>query len=165
MLSSKLDKIKNEQLGSMFDKKPVLIAAYILRLIGAVILSINLILDTSYAFLSTFSSMGLLSFYSFMLASRYAIPVVLVVRNCMYKVNKPIDEDGKELTSPRSANSTKQAKEEADFFKQGYFLYGALPFCYLVGTHRLLNFKNSSSEMGTGLLLDFFLGAIAFLVI
>lgn len=109
--------------------------------------------------------MGLLSFYSFLIAARYAIPIVLVVRNCMYKVNEPIDKDKNDLSFISVTNSAKQAKEEADFFKQGYFLYGALPFCYLVGTHRLLNFKNSSSDMGTGLLLDFFMGAIAFLVV
>ena len=137
---------------------------YLLRIIGAVLLSINLVLDTSYAFLSTFASMGLLGFYSVLIVVRYAIPIVGVVRNCMYKVNEPIEPDAEDLASPRSVNSVKQAKEEADFFKQGYFLYGALPFCYLVGTHRLLNFKNGSSEMGTGLLLDFFLGGIAFLV-
>ena len=54
--------------------------------------------------------------------------------------------------------------DEADYFKKGYMLYSSLPFCYLVGTHRLLNFKNESYEMGVGLLIDFFFAAITFLV-
>ena len=84
----------------------------------------------------------------------------------MYKVNMPI-EDGttNDIASLRSANTAKSVKEEADFLKQGYCLYGSLPFSYLVGTHRMLNFKNGSSEMGTGLLIDFFLNAIGFLVL
>jgi len=106
--------------------------------------------------------MGLLGFYSFLLLVRYAIPVAGIVRNCMYKVNEPVDI--KDTASLKSTNS-KQAKDDAEYIKQGYFLYGALPFCYLVGTHRLLNFKNASSEMGTGLLIDFFLAGIGFLVI
>lgn len=76
-------------------------------MVGAVILTINLVLDTSYAFLSTFTSMGLLSFYSFLIAARYAIPIVLVVRNCMYKVNEPIDKDKNDLSFISVTNSAK----------------------------------------------------------
>lgn len=71
-----------------------------------IILSINLILDTSYALLSTFGGMGLLGFYSFLLVVRYAIPVVGIVRNCMYKVNEPVDI--RDDASVKSTNS-KQA--------------------------------------------------------
>lgn len=128
------------------------------------ILSINLILDTSYAFLSTFANISFLGFYSVLVLARYAIPIVSIVRNCLYKVGKPFD-DGNDLASVRSANTSKQAKEEADYFKHGYFLYIAMPFCYLVGTHRLLNFKNATSEMGTGLIIDFFMNTLAFFII
>ena len=41
---------------TIFDNKIVIIGAYVLRIFGAVILSVNLVLDTSYAFLSTFTS-------------------------------------------------------------------------------------------------------------
>ena len=33
-----------------------------------------------------------------------------------------------------------------------------------MGTHRLINFKNGSQEIGFGLLIDFFLNAITFLI-
>lgn len=66
-----------------------------IRIIGVLMLSINLILDTSYAFLSTFASMGILGFYNVLLVSRYAIPIVCVVRNYLNKMNQPLDE-GKE---------------------------------------------------------------------
>lgn len=42
-------------------------------------------------------------------------------------------------------------------------LYMATPFCLLIGTHRLLNFKNFHSVMGTGLVIDFFLAGCVFL--
>lgn len=130
------------------------------------ILSINLIVDTSYVFLSKFAGMGVLGLYLLALAVRYLIPIIGVICNCMYKVNLPI-EDGvtNDALSTRSANTAKQVKEEADYVKHGYFLYGALPFSFLVGTHRLINFKNGSSEMGTGLLIDFFLSAVTFLIL
>ena len=57
-------------------------------------MSINLVLDTSYAFLSTFYSMGIFGFYSVLLGIRYAIPVFGIVRNCMTKVNEPIGDEG-----------------------------------------------------------------------
>ena len=55
-------------------------------MIGVIILSINLVLDTSYAFLSTFAGMGFLGFYNLLLVVRYAIPIVIVARNYMNKV-------------------------------------------------------------------------------
>ena len=91
---------------SIFDNKIIQIAALILRVFGVFVLSINLILDTSYAFLSTFGGMGLLGFYSFLLVVRYAIPIVGIVRNCMYKVNEPVDI--KDTASQKSTTS-KQA--------------------------------------------------------
>jgi len=50
-------------------------------------------MDTSYAFLSTFYSTTLFNFYSVLLGARYLIPIVGVVRNCIYKVNEPIGDE------------------------------------------------------------------------
>lgn len=93
MKAVEIEKNKKEQINSIFDRKPVILATYVLRTIGAIILSVNLILDTSYAFLSTFYSIGLLGFYSVLLIIRYGIPIISIVRNCIYKVNEPIVDD------------------------------------------------------------------------
>lgn len=71
-------------------------------------LSINLILDTSYAFLSTFAGMGILGIYLVLMAVRYAIPIVGVIRNCMYKVNLPIDDSAtNDVRSMRSVDTAR----------------------------------------------------------
>lgn len=55
--------------------------------------------------------------------------------------------------------------KEAEYFKKGTLLYASLPFCFLMGTHRLLNFKNFNSEMSVGLVMDFFMAGVAFLLV
>jgi len=49
--------------------------------------------------------------------------------------------------------------------RYGFLLYTALPFSFLLGTYRLLNFKNFHREIGTGLAIDFFLNCLAMLII
>ena len=61
-------------------------------MLGVLILSANLVLDTSYIFLSTFASMAILGLYFMLLIVRYGIPIVGIIRNCIYKVNEPIEE-------------------------------------------------------------------------
>lgn len=135
---------------------------FVWRVLGLLILSANLVLDTAYIFLSKFANTTLYGLYVFVLGARYTIVFLAIVRNCIKKVNEPLVI--KKENSDKS-NGSKQVDKEAAYFKNGVLLYGALPFCYLVGSHRVLNFKNFSSEMGVGLLIDFFSAGIAFLLI
>ena len=52
-----------------------------------------------------------------------------------------------------------------DYKKSGMVLYSTLPFTYLIGTYRLLNFKNFAKQVRIGIAIDFFLNAVAFLII
>lgn len=47
----------------------------------------------------------------------------------------------------------------------GYLLYTALPFHYMTGSYRLLNFKNFPREIGTGIALDFVFYALPMLFV
>ena len=83
---------KKRQFTSIFEKNIfVVIATWSIRIIGTLVLSINLILDTSYIFLSTFASRGYYGFYSLLLVIRYLIPLLGVLRFYMNSVNKPLE--------------------------------------------------------------------------
>ena len=77
---------------SIYDKKIFSIGVFVVRVIGVFILAVNLILDTSYAFLSTFASTKIFNFYNVLLAVRYVIPLFVLGRNCMYKLNEQKEE-------------------------------------------------------------------------
>jgi len=83
---------KKKQYTSIFENNIfVVIATWSIRIIGALVLSINLILDTSYIFLSTFAGRGYYGFYSLLLVIRYIVPLLGVVRFYINSVNKPLE--------------------------------------------------------------------------
>ena len=127
-------------------------------------MSINLILDTSYIFLSTFATRGYYGFYSVLLVIRYVVPIVGIVRHTIIDANKPLNFKNLDA-SIKSSQAKKRVSDENEYFKKGAILYASLPFCFLIGTYRLLNFKNFNTEMSAGLILDFFISALAFLIV
>ena len=76
----------------------------LIKILGVLILSMNLVLDYSYIFLSTFSSTTILGVYGILLVVRLLISFTLAVRGLMYKVNEPLDiNDGQSGRSNQSA--------------------------------------------------------------
>ena len=149
---------------SIFDNVFIIALVWGIRITGVLVLSINLILDTSYIFLSTFGNRGYYGIYSLMLVIRYVIPILGIVRHVVVDSNKPLnfkDLDG----SIKSGQAKKRVTDENEFFKKGTILYASLPFCFLIGTYRLLNFKNFNSEISAGLIMDFFIAGLSFLMV
>ena len=113
-----------------------------------------MILDLAYIFKVTFAGSAIYGFYCLLIMTRFLGPVAAVARNLLYRVN--------DTASVQDLKSLKWKMN--DYKKSGIFLYTALPFTYLLGTYRLLNFKNFAKQVRIGLAIDFFLNAIAFLI-
>ena len=115
---------------------------------------INMILDLAYIFKVTFAGSAIYGFYCILIMVRFLGPVAGVIRNLLYKVN-----------DTASVSDLKSLKWKMDDYKKsGMVLYSTIPFTYLIGTYRLLNFKNFAKQIRIGLAIDFFLNAIAFLI-
>jgi len=120
----------------------------------------SLVADYSYAFKQTFSSKSLFTAYVSILALRCCIPFFVAAKSLCTRVrNKAVnrlDEVGDEETY-----DARQRQHSRD----GCLLYSVLPFSYFTGSYRLLNFKNFTSEVVTGLVLDFFFNALPLLFV
>ena len=120
----------------------------IFRILGTVVMVCALVADYTYAFKQTFSSRELYLIYLGVLAQRCVIPILIMLKNMFQKVC------GKENKSLGKTH-----------FKLGILLYTVIPTTYFTGSYRLLNFKNFPSEIGIGLVFDFFLNALPLLFI
>mmetsp|Transcript_4597 Transcript_4597/g.6073 ORF Transcript_4597/g.6073 Transcript_4597/m.6073 type:complete len:107 (+) Transcript_4597:558-878(+) len=93
---------------------------------------------------------------------RCIIPFFVALRNVCGKVsNKALNR----LTEDVVDDEDRQRQLQVKHTCRGYLLYTFLPFSYLTGSYRLLNFKNFTSEIGSGLALDFFVNALPLLFI
>lgn len=130
-------------------------------------MAITLVADFMYTFKTTFSSKELLVICVAIYGLRFANPFLVVIKNLCKKVcNKEKNTLPAALVYEERDDNDKSVEErQKEHTNLGYLLYTALPFHYLTGSYRLLDFKNFPSEIGTGLVLDFVFYALPMLFV
>ena len=135
------------------------------RVIGTLIMVCALVADYTYAFKQTFSSKELFVAYLSVLAFRCILPILIVIKNICTKVcnkeNNRLDAAQYDVRDELESVYKKQQEHS----RLGLLLYTVIPLTYFTGSYRLLNFKNFPSEIGCGLVIDFFFNALPLLFI
>lgn len=91
---------KREQVTSVFSDRVLFYRVGLaIEIAGTVLLSTNLIMDTAYLFKQTFAGHGLYAVYCVLMATRFLIPLMNVIRYCVCRLNDPgvrlVDDDDK----------------------------------------------------------------------
>lgn len=118
----------------------------------------SIVADFTYFFKHTFSSKQLYVSYIVILGIRCLVPLIAVIKNTCVKVcNKENNRlRALDYLEPHNEDGISAKQKQSEHTRQGCLLYSTLPLMYFTGSYRLLNFKNFPSEIGTGLVLDFF---------
>ena len=125
------------------------------RFLGTVMMTSTLVADYTYALKQTFSSKDLFLAYIVILAFRVLFPVFIAIKNVCQKVcNRERNRLRIVIEENRNPDAPFATQAQHTWF--GCLLYSVLPINYLIGSYRLLSFKNFPIEIGCGLAMDFF---------
>lgn len=125
----------------------------LIRFIGTLVMMTSLVADFAYVMKQPFSSKQLYIAYIAILCLRCILPILTILKSLCNKVmNKALNR----LTDIVVEDEGRREQLQRKHTCHGYLLYTFMPLSFLTGSYRLLNFKNFTSEIGTGLALDFF---------
>ena len=100
--------MKKEQYSSVFERSVCINIGWALKVLGAVILATNLLLDIAYFFKQTFANSEIYAVYCVLMAIRFAMPLLNVLRYCVCKLNEP----GVKLAEPKSEDVAPEKKKK-----------------------------------------------------
>lgn len=129
---------------------------FLIRLIGALIMLINLIADISYAFKQEFSSSSYFFAYISVLGLRLLIPIILGgVYLRKYVVGK------RPVAFQYDLDLEQRKSLQKRYWCAGFLLYTALSLLYITGSYRVLKVRDFVKNVATGFAIDtvYMLGA------